>query len=240
MVFGRRKRKDADEVDDTVDAVEAEALPAPIPAPQGPWDIADAPDAPRLDLGSLMVPVPEGLEIRVDVSPEGQVVAAVAVDGSSQMQINAFAAPRSAGLWAEVRDEIASSLRKQGGGAEEVEGPFGPELRARVPGEGGQAAPARFMGTDGPRWFIRGLVTGPAATDPIQAGRLHEVFRGCVVVRGGDAMAPRDALPMHLPRDATAAIAEAGDVEAAEVDAEAPTADDFNPFERGPEITESR
>ena len=54
----------------------------------------------------------------------------------------------------------------------EVDGPFGTELRARVPAEGPagqqpQLAPARFLGVDGPRWFLRGLVTGPAATETV-------------------------------------------------------------------------
>ena len=68
---------------------------------------------------------------------------------------------------------------------------------------------ARFIGVDGPRWFLRGLLTGPAATDTLQAKRLEELFRGIVVVRGGDAMAPRNALPLHLPREAVEQMAEA-------------------------------
>ena len=31
--------------------------------------------------------------------------------------------------------------------------------------QGGGAAPARFLGVDGPRWFVRALLTGPAAQD---------------------------------------------------------------------------
>lgn len=252
MVFGRKKRQDdvddAAALPDDAGAATAEAgeasEPEPDPRPTGPWDVDEAPEdgVSRLDLGGLRVPVPEGMEIRVDVSPEGEVVAAVAVDRASQLQLNAFAAPRREGIWAEVRAEIATSLNGQGGSAEDVEGPFGRELRARVPaGSPGQTTPARFLGVDGPRWFVRGLVTGPAATDPGAAARLHDVFRQVVVVRGKDAMAPRDALPLHLPKDASATRLEPGEEAAA--DAESPPdapahADDFNPFERGPEITE--
>ncbi|HVQ89891.1 MAG TPA: DUF3710 domain-containing protein, partial [Mycobacteriales bacterium] len=44
----------------------------------GPWDEADRPDddLDRLDLGALQIPVISGVEVRVDVSPEGQVAAA--------------------------------------------------------------------------------------------------------------------------------------------------------------------
>ena len=247
-IFGRKKRRDGDEPDDaTASEVAADgAPPAPAEAATrvpttGPYDVADAPedDLPRIDLGALRVPVPEGIEVRVEVSPEGQVVAATAVDRNSQLQINVFAAPRSAGIWAEVREEIVGTLRTQGGHAEEQEGPFGTELRGRVPsGQPGMAAPARFLGVDGPRWFLRGLLTGPAATDAAQAERLLGVFRSTVVARGSDAMAPRDALPLRLPREAAEA-AEAADA-AEGHDGARPNRDDLNPFERGPEITEVR
>jgi hypothetical protein len=183
--------------------------PAPPSRPTGPVDISDVPaddETVRIDLGSLHVPVPDGLEVRVDVQDD-VIVAATLVDGSSELQVHAFAAPRSSGLWSEVRDEIAASLRETGGSAELSEGPFGTELRARVPVEGGSTQAARFVGVDGPRWFLRGLVTGPASTDPKQAERLETAFRGVAVSRGGEAMAPRDMLPLRLPPDVGAAPA---------------------------------
>jgi Protein of unknown function (DUF3710) len=202
---------------------------APPSRPTGPVDIADLPDddeTARIDLGSLHVPVPDGLEVRVDVQDD-VIVAATLVDGSSELQVHAFAAPRSSGLWPEVRDEIATSLRETGGSAEVDEGPFGTELRARVPVEGGGNQPARFIGVDGPRWFLRGLVTGPASTDPKQAERLESAFRGVAVSRGSEAMAPRDMLPLRLPPDVGAELPEPE-----------PPNRNLELFERGPEITE--
>jgi hypothetical protein len=202
---------------------------APPSRPTGPVDISDLPadDATaRIDLGSLHVPVPDGLEVRVDVQDD-IIVAATLVDGSSELQVHAFAAPRSSGLWSEVRDEIATSLRETGGSAEVTDGPFGTELRARVPVEGGGNQPARFVGVDGPRWFLRGLVTGPASTDPKQAERLESAFRGVAVNRGGEAMAPRDMLPLRLPPDVAGEPAEPE-----------PPNRNLELFERGPEITE--
>ena len=250
MAFGRKKR----DKDPEPAAPVEEAAPErePVAATTGPYDLADAPDLDelaRIDLGGIRVPLAQDMEVRVDVSPEGHVMSAVAVHRAGQMQLNAFAAPRRDGIWDEVRTEIAQSLRnEQGGQAEEADGPFGRELRARIPsGQPGQLVPARFIGADGPRWFLRGLVTGPAATDPAQAGPLEDVFRGVVVVRGNDAMAPRDALPLRLPKDAAeqAAAAQAAAIESGEdvtVQSEGrfKTDDEFNPFERGPEITETR
>jgi hypothetical protein len=149
------------------------------------------------------------------------------VDGTSQLVVNAFAAPKTAGLWDDVRREIAESLRSTGGSGEEAQGSFGSELRARIPDESGGSQAARFIGVDGPRWFLRGLLTGAAATDTLQARRLEDVFRGIVVVRGGDAMAPRDPIALHLPREAIEQMTE-------------PDPEDrvLELTERGPEITE--
>ena len=93
-MFGRKKKASPDELDEQ--AVPTEAAPveevvtteadAAAPArPQGPWDEADAPsdDVNRVDLGGLRVPVPPDTEVRVDVSPEGAVVAATLVRPSS-------------------------------------------------------------------------------------------------------------------------------------------------------------
>ena len=243
-VFRRRKK----DVPDDVGALEDEAVPeaaeqdeAPaVPArPQGPWDVEDVPDdqVQRIDLGGLRVPVPPGIEVRVDVSPEGEVVAATLVHQGSSMQVNAFAAPKRSGIWDEVRAEIAASLVGAGGQAKDVEGPHGPELFAAVPVQGGGAAPARFIGVDGPRWFLRALLTGPAAQARSVAAPLEQALRSVVVVRGSEAMAVRDPLPLHLPRE-VAQQAAAG--AAAGADAGAEQAPDLTMPERGPEITEVR
>lgn len=240
-MFGRKKKQgeSAEQVPDAADAEQAAARLTPEPAPdlarpQGPWDVADVPDdeVQRIDLGGLRIPVPDGTEVRVDVSPEGDVVAATLVQGDSQMQVNAFAAPRRSGIWAEVRTEIAEALTAGGGKAEEAEGSYGPELRAHVPteepGGGVVLAPARFLGVDGPRWFLRALLTGAAGADPAAGAGLETVLRDLVVVRGTEAMAVRDPIPLHLPRE----VAEQAAATAEELDLALP--------ERGPEITETR
>jgi hypothetical protein len=187
----------------------------------------------RLDLGAVQLPVPEGMEVRVDVQ-DNIVVAATVISGNSALQVHAFAAPRSAGIWADVRDEIAASLRESGGAADVTDGPFGSELRARIPaeapGQGASLQPARFVGVDGPRWFLRGMFTGAAATDPAQATALEAVFRDTVVVRGGDAMAPRELLPLRLPKEA---------LEQPQ-DPATPARPTLEQLARGPEITETR
>jgi len=230
--------------------------PAPrLTAPRGPWDADDLPAevsdevVPRVDLGALRVPVQDA-EVRVEVSPEGEVVAATMVMEFGAVQLSAFAAPRSEGIWVEVRAEIATALRAGGGVAVEGDGPFGPELRARIPvaGPAGDAGlqPARFVGIDAPRWFLRALITGPAATDPAQAAAVESALRKVVVVRGGQAMGVRDPIALRIPREvveAAGATVEAAAREGeSDLDAEAhvDTQPSLDPFQRGPEITEVR
>ena len=204
--------------------------------PTGPWDSADVPadEVTRVDLGGMLVPVPQGTEVRVDVSPEGEVVAATLVHQGSSMQVNAFAAPRSEGIWAEVAGEIAGALTGSGGTAEVRDGLHGVELHAtvptEVPGRGVVLAPARFLGVDGPRWFLRALMTGPAAVDAQAAAPLEAALAHVVVVRGALPMAVRDALPLRLPADAQQAPAPAAD----------PDAPALGVPERGDETTETR
>ena len=211
-VFGRRRKASTEvvEPEDRLEDVDADSVedevdepPAPPARPQGPWDVDDAPadELQRLDLGGMLVPVPPGIEVRVDVGQDGEVVAATLVQGPSSMQVSAFAAPRTAGIWDEVRAEIAQTLVGNGGRAQEVTGPHGPELFAAVRVEGGGAAPARFIGVDGPRWFLRALLTGPAAQSRQVAQPLEMALRAVVVVRGSEAMAVRDPLPLRLPRE---------------------------------------
>lgn len=221
--------------------LEQDGARVPPARPQGPWDDSDAPDdeVQRLDLGGIRVPVLPGTEVRIDVTPEGEVVAATLVHGQGAVQVNAFAAPRTEAIWPEVLAEIAASLADSGGQTEQVEGPYGPELRAAVPTEvpeqGIVLAPARFVGVDGPRWFLRALYTGAAAVDPDAAAPLEQAVRDVVVVRGSDPMAVRDPLPLRLPAEAQQAV-QAGQAGAQEQ----PDGAGLDLPERGPEITEVR
>jgi hypothetical protein len=115
------------------------------------------------------------------------------------MQIGVFAAPRSEGIWDEVRTEIAESLNaERRTSASEQDGPFGIELKATLLGDDG-TVPARFIGVDGPRWFLRALIAGPIAADRAKARPFEEALRGVIVVRGSDPLPVRDPVPLHLP-----------------------------------------
>jgi hypothetical protein len=231
---------DSMEEDDAEDA--RVGLP-PAPRPDGPWDSTEVDDAAegRVDLGGLLVPGVDGMELRVEVAGDS-IVAATLVLGSSAIQLQAFAAPRSEGIWGEVRQEIASGITQQGGVVDEDEGPLGWGLRAQVPvqlPDGTQGVQlVRFVGCDGPRWFLRGVISGQAAVQPESAGVLEQVFRETVVVRGDTPMAPRDPIVLKLPEDAQ--MVADGMPQQQSAPANRFSGDPMNPFDRGPEITEVR
>jgi hypothetical protein len=88
---------------------------------------------------------------------------------------------------------------------------------------------------DGPRWFVRGLFTGPAAERGEPAGLLEEVLRDVVVIRGEHPVPPREILELRLPPEARQALEEQ-----AAAEEENRFGGDLNPFDRGPEFTETR
>ncbi|MFP5347536.1 MAG: DUF3710 domain-containing protein [Actinomycetes bacterium] len=224
---------------------------------QGPFDESEADDdVPRVDLGALRLAVREGMELRLELEEQTQRVMAATVSlAGSSVQLQAFAAPRTEGVWDDIRTEIAASVSRQGGSADDLLGSLGRELLARIParmpdGRSGHQV-VRFTGVDGPRWFLRAVFHGPAAVDDRAAKELEEVVRATVVVRGKEAMAPRDLLPLTLPATQPPAAAEgqAGDGEAGagqagdgqggdEGDGEASRRRLPDPLQRGPEITE--
>ena len=207
----------------------------------GPFDRAevDGLDG-RLDLGALWMTGVAGMELRLEVEQDSQsVVGVTAVLGESAVQLQAFAAPRTEGIWDDIRAEIAASITSQGGTADETSGPLGTELQARMPGQAPDGrtvfSPARFVGVDGPRWFLRAVLSGRAAIDEDAASALLDVVRATVVVRGDAAMAPRELLALKLPDQAGSATQDVVEDEPA-----TPSVADLKPFERGPEITEIR
>lgn len=210
----------------------------------GPFDAAEiGDDDERLALGGLRLAGREGMELRFEVEEGSQRVIAVTVGlNGSTVQLQVFAAPRSSGVWDEIRHEIAAAVAGQGGSAEERVGPLGAELLCRLPvrTEDGRTAhqPTRFAGVDGPRWFLRAVFAGPAALEVAAATELEDVVRDVVVVRGGEAMAPRELIALALPPSPEETAAAAQAAEAGENATH--SGDDLKPFERGPEITEVR
>ncbi|GAB3130458.1 DUF3710 domain-containing protein [Glaciibacter psychrotolerans] len=186
-----------------------ESLPKSAPEDRetaGPLDEAEAnPVRPYVDLGGVKILPREGLHLRLEIEEGSKRVVAIGLDyAGSTLQVQPFAAPRSIGLWHEIRDQIADQIGKQGGTTTLREGPFGPELVAEIPVAAGQGSTestrlARFIGVDGPRWFLRGVIAGEGALNPEAAAHIEDLFRSIVVVRGSTPMPPRDLIPLRMP-----------------------------------------
>ncbi|MGV9306870.1 MULTISPECIES: DUF3710 domain-containing protein [unclassified Nonomuraea] len=219
-MFRRRRREQPEQA----------AAEAAVQQPQdiresGPWDADEPhPEADRVDLGGMRVNIGSGFDVQIAVAGD-QPIGVVVIQGDSALQLHAFAAPKRGGLWEEVRTKLAASVKEAGGTVETTEGPFGPELVGTIPAEGG-AQPVRYVGIDGPRWFLRAVINGKAAVDAAAAGPFEAVIRDVVVVRGEEPMAPEEPILLRIPGDRHAApgAPEAG----------------LDPFTRGPEITETR
>ncbi|MHC3475482.1 DUF3710 domain-containing protein, partial [Streptomyces sp. 7R007] len=205
---GKPARKKQAPLSERAPLGEAERIPSNA-SPAGPRDVSEVeePNNGRVDFGGLLVPWDARAELLAVRAGEDFVAVTVKLHYSA-LQLQAFSAPKSEGIWGEVRAEIATDVRAQGGTADEVEGPLGRELRAKVPiqlpdGRGGWQV-VRFVGADGPRWFLRGVISGEAAVQPRAATELETIFRETVVVRGHMAMADRAPILLTMPPTAQA------------------------------------
>lgn len=150
-LFGRKRTADA--ADQPQAGTEADGIPADVPndaavtdaaleaddwEPQtpfsrlrGPFDRAEKePDDSRVDLGSLWVAVVPGVQIALQVDESTQTPVGVQLTlAGSGAYLQAYAAPRTEGIWPEIRAEVAQSVVAEGGRAEVVNGSLGKELR---------------------------------------------------------------------------------------------------------------
>ena len=204
MAFGRRKNEpDTAAAADTPVAEEAavdevEDVDAGGDYDGGPFDIEDFDDPAeaaeaRLDLGSVLVPMPAAGQVQVELNEVGVPSAVWVVTPHGRFTIAAYAAPKSPGLWREVAGELADSLRKDNARVSIEDGPWGRE----VVGTG--AGVVRFIGVDGYRWMIRCVVNGaPEAMENLVA-EAREALSDTVVRRGDTPLPVRTPLQVQLP-----------------------------------------
>ena len=174
--------------------------------PGGPYDINDFdnPDdaaVARLDLGSVLIPMPETGQLQVELTEGGVPSAIWVVTPNGRFTIAAYAAPKSGGLWREVAGELAEALRKDSGGKVSIEdGPWGREVVGTASG------PVRFIGVDGYRWMIRCVVNGTPETVNAVAAEARKALADTVVRRGNSPMPVRTPLPVQLPEPMAAQL----------------------------------
>lgn len=176
--------------------------------PVGPYDASAVPpgSVKRVDLGAIQVAGFTDMQLHFDTDPSQRVVSVVASYRDAALRLQPLAAPRSGGLWEEMRPQIVSSITGIGGDVEEVDGIFGVELHGVVPAvtpDGQQVRqPVRLVGVEGPRWLLHGVFMGSAPMDDAMGELFEDVFQQVVVVRDAQPMAPGEVLPLVLPPEA--------------------------------------
>lgn len=219
MAILRRKNSEADdpgrahpgktEPNEAVDEV-AQPDDAADPRAGGPWDVSEREtedDPSYVDLGALRVRGRPGMEVRLQSdADDDRIAAALIVTEDSALELRAFAGPKSPGQWEVVRADLVEEVGRLDGAHEEADGPFGTELRIRIPVtlDDGQEGfqPSRIVGIDGPRWMLRATFLGRSALEPSDDDVLIDTLRDVVVVRGAEAMLPREALLLTAPETA--------------------------------------
>jgi uncharacterized protein DUF3710 len=218
VAFGRRSGKDdsanapvepdeAQEPEDEADEAGGEL--------EGPFDIDDFDDPAdaelaRLDLGSVLIPMPEGGQLQVELTESGVPSAVWVVTPNGRFTIAAYAAPKTGGLWREVAGELADSLRQDSAQVSIKDGPWGREVVGTASGV------VRFIGVDGYRWMIRCVVNGPHETIDALVEEARAALADTVVRRGDTPLPVRTPLAVQLPEPMVEQLREAAAQQAAQ------------------------
>jgi hypothetical protein len=208
MAFGKHRQPDdvdadvtaADDVDDVDDELD------------GPFDIDDFDDPAtaglgRLDLGSVLIPMPEAGQVQVELTEMGVPSAVWVVTPNGRFTVAAYAAPKTSGLWREVATELADSLRKDVPKVSIEDGPWGREVVGVSNAEQGQQpGVVRFIGIDGYRWMIRCVVNGPHDKVVALSAEARNALADTVVRRGDTPLPVRTPLQVQLPEPMAAQL----------------------------------
>jgi hypothetical protein len=206
MAFGKRR-----DGDDAGNVTGRQNDPNDVDDVEGPFDIEDFDDPPtaamaRLDLGSVLIPMPEAGQVQVELTEMGVPSAVWVVTPNGRFTIAAYAAPKTAGLWREVATELADSLRKDVAKVTIEDGPWGREVVGFAADQGQGAGVVRFIGVDGYRWMIRCVVNGPQENVAALADEARKALADTVVRRGETPLPVRTPLPVQLPEPMAAQL----------------------------------
>jgi len=168
----------------------------------GPFDSSEVIQLkPSVDFGALQIPIREDVTLKLEVEEASSRIVALTVDHQgSSLQLQAFSAPGSEGIWHEIRAALDESIQSQNGKTETV------ELNAQIPTRDGGFRLAKFIGVDGPKWFLRGVISGLALADTLAMTYMIDIFRSVVVMRGTSPMPPKELLQLVAPAAAKKAL----------------------------------
>jgi hypothetical protein len=208
MAFGRRKPKEPQPGDEADAVVGTPVESSAVDDLDGPFDIEDFDESAiategRLDLGSVLVPLPESAQLQVELTEVGVPSAVWVVTANGRFTIAAYAAPKTGGLWREVAGELAESLRNDGASVAIQDGRWGREVVGTASGV------VRFIGVDGYRWMIRCVVNGSLESVDALTEEARTALSDTVIRRGETPLPVRTPLPVELPEPMATQLREA-------------------------------
>ncbi|MGL6235668.1 MAG: DUF3710 domain-containing protein [Segniliparus sp.] len=160
--------------------------------------------ATKVDLGSIVLYVPEGSRLRLAFGPGDALLAAALLCPFGEVEVRAHAAPRQryadaaggeglAGQWRAMLAELADELHAAGLQLAFEDGPWGRELAATH-----GSTCRRLVGRDGGRWTLVAVAAGPAKHAEMLTGFIHEVLAGTEVRRGDEPQPAKALLPLRI------------------------------------------
>ena len=164
----------------------------------------------RLDLGSVLIPMPEAGQVQVELTETGVPSAVWVVTPNGRFTIAAYAAPKSDGA-------VAGSGHRTGRFA--AQGFRRRQHRGRPVGtrsrRTGSQGVVRFIGVDGYRWMIRCVVNGAPETIDALTVEARNALVDTVVRRGETPLPVRTPLAVQLPEPMAAQLRAAAEQAAA-------------------------
>lgn len=156
-----------------------------------------------LDLGSMKIALPRDSQVQVEMGEQGPKMVHI-VTKFGRITPVAFAAPSSAGQWAESTEQITQGMIGDGLTADVEQGPWGAEIVGQ-----GEHGIIRVIGVEGPRWMLRMTTTAPHDKADDLRDLAREITARTFVYRGQDPVLAGNSLPVVLPQQLVAQVQQA-------------------------------
>lgn len=163
-----------------------------------------------LDLGSMRIPLPKNSQVQVEMGEQGPKMVHIVTEFGRLTPV-VFAAPTSAGQWAEASEQIVQGMTTDGLDVDVEQGPWGPEVVGS-----GEHGTIRVIGVEGPRWMVRMTTTAPNGREEGLRDLAREVTARTFVYRGDDPILAGNSLPVVLPQQLVSQVQQAMEQRAAD------------------------
>lgn len=164
-----------------------------------------------LDLGSMRIPLPKTSQVQVEMGEQGPKMVHIVTEFGRITPV-VFAAPTSAGQWAEASELIVQGMTADGLTVEVEQGPWGPEVVGS-----GKHGTIRVIGVEGPRWMVRMTTTAPTGREEGLRDLAREVTARTFVYRGDEPILAGNSLPVVLPKQLVSQVQQAMEQRAADI-----------------------